>query len=92
MEVLTKEQLVALAHFGDVAHQQQAAGDHTVLDDGQAPAQQCDLVGLVELLDDRATRLERPAGRAVVEAEFGEAHPQRVGGDAHPVEDAHRVR
>ena len=63
--VLAQQQPVALAQLGDVAHQQQPAADRRLRrrrrrQDRHAPAQQRDVVALLELLDHRHPVARRP--------------------------------
>ena len=94
--VLRQQQLVALAHLGDIAHQQQAAGDGAVLplprsQHRHATHQQNHVGGLLELLDHGQLRFVRQAHRAVVEAQLGQSHADCVGANADPVQRRHCV-
>ena len=93
--VFREQQAVALAQFGDIAHEEQAA-DHFVgfsrrvvarrRHHRHTAAEQGDVGSLLELLDDRFEPFVRLSHRPVMESEFGETHPDRVGLDPDTME------
>ena len=96
--VLAEQQPVALAEFGDVAHEQQAAVDlrrivaDRNLENRHATTQQRDVAALFELLDDRLAAFEGLAHGPVVESQFGEPHADRVRLDPDAVQRGVGVR
>ena len=93
--VLGQQQAVPLADLRDVAQEQQAAGDLRAVargaEHGDAAGQERGVLGLLELLDHRGVGLERVTHGAVVEAQLGQAHADRVGADPHPMQGRHGV-